>query len=217
MQKKTIQKQLIQITGRNETLCYLSTRAKEQADIGNFLEYETVMEELLVTYRKAEREARGLLLHSAFKDKYKVLDMIADAMEITVELEAEGWYKIGIPAIVPKKISGYGTDFIAQPLAHMLDQYVLLNAATLVPIRYAVICFRDVFDRNSSQHLVRDSDNIEYKKLLDVVAERLLRDDNGLYCDTVHQAVPGDAAHTEIYVIPEELFSLWREHYPKIR
>lgn len=217
MQQNAIQRKLIQLMGQNEKLCYLAARAKDQAFLGNYVEYNGLMEEMVCLYRKTETTARNLLLHSAFVDKYRVIATVAHTMEIEVTLEAEGWYRIIIPAIVPKKLSGCSCDFITEPLAFKLDQYVLQKGPLHVPLKDCIVMFREVYDREMPARMIRDADNTEYKKVLDVVAARLMRDDNGLFCETSHQIVPGENEQTEIYVIPDALISLWRDKYPKYR
>lgn len=76
---------------------------------------------------------------------------------------------------------------------------------------HCVICFSHIYDRKLPERRVRDYDNIEMKKLLDVAASYILTDDNGLLCDAYNTTELGDADRTVISIMESERFPRWLE------
>lgn len=74
-----------------------------------------------------------------------------------------------------------------------------------------MVCFCSVYDRTLSERRVRDYDNLELKRLLDVAASYLLTDDTGLLLDTYHTTELGDADCTRIVIMPSTRLSAWLE------
>ena len=211
MQQDAIQKKLIHIQGQGERIGYLIGRARAHLTDGNYREYIELMEEIIDIYDRCETVSRNLLLHTTFIDKYQLMERVAHNLDIAVEQEY-GWYKINIPAVLPTKRSGLSCNFIANPLAYALDQFVREHHPQR--LRRCVICFRRIFDREIPDRAIQDTDNLEYKKLLDVVAGRLIMDDNGYWCKIMHEALPGDEERTIIFVMALENFHDWERQYP---
>ena len=48
--------------------------------------------------------------------------------------------------------------------------------------KHCVVCFSNIYNRELPERRVRDYDNLELKRLLDVAASFMLVDDSGLWC-----------------------------------
>lgn len=66
-----------------------------------------------------------------------------------------------------------------------------------------VMCFIHVYCNVND---MKDHDNYEYKPIIDAFALHLLHDDNPKFCAHYMDYLIGESNHTEVYVVPEELF-----------
>lgn len=143
---------------------------------------------------------------SAKKDDY--LLSAAEAMEIEVS-SRDGVIEIVLPCLLPKKKKGENCDFLAGPLASAMGVFAAEHQ--MPRMGHCVICFSHIYDRKLPERRVRDYDNIEMKKLLDVAASYILTDDNGLLCDAYNTTELGDADRTVISIMESERFPRWLE------
>jgi len=74
------------------------------------------------------------------------------------------------------------------------------------------VCFRNVYTLGGKS--VRDHDNIETKKVLDVITAYLLVDDTGLLCSNFYTTTVGDNEQTEVYIVSKNDFEKWLKIYP---
>ena len=82
--------------------------------------------------------------------------------------------------------------------------------------KHCVVCFSNVYDRALPERRVRDYDNLELKRLLDVAASFLLVDDGGLLCDAYHTTELGEADCTRISIMDSGRFTGWLKEREKV-
>ena len=143
---------------------------------------------------------------SAEKDDY--LRSAADAMDIEVS-SRDGVIEITLPCLLPKKKKGESCDFLVGPLTAAMS--VFAEEHRMPRMEHCVICFSHIYNREQPERRVRDYDNIELKKLLDITASYILSDDNGLLCDAYNTTELGDADRTVISIMESERFPRWLE------
>ena len=82
---------------------------------------------------------------------------IAKAISISVELTSEGWFKMVIPALLPRKERG-NQDYIQENLYPAMKRFV--EARPPIHFEKSVIVFRHVYNYQRPERLLRDHDNI---------------------------------------------------------
>lgn len=114
---------------------------------------------------------------------------------------------IEIPFLLPKK-NHKNTKFICDPL-----YYILNEAAEKTELKVeerAIVCFVHVYDQNNKRVSPRDYDNVEAKRILDIVALFALKDDGAEFCDIVNTMEFGETNKTKIFVMPERCYFDWK-------
>lgn len=111
--------------------------------------------------------------------------------------------EIEIPFILPKK-KHRNSKFISDPLFYILNTKVQKDDFRIK--EKAVVCFVYIYSGTNTKMAARDYDNIESKKILDVIALFALQDDGAEFCDVFHKMERGKTDKTKIFVMPEKLF-----------
>ena len=151
---------------------------------------------------------RGLVYVSTSANREGYLVEAAHAMEIEVR-DRDGVIEIALPCLLPKKKRWESCDFLAAPVAAALAAFSVTHPMPRTD--HCVICFSHIFNREHPERRVRDYDNMEQKKLLDVAAAFLLKDDNGLLCDAYNTTELGDEDCTVISIMDCARFPRWLE------
>ena len=119
---------------------------------------------------------------------------------------AEGWFRLCIPALLPKK-GGGSTDYLRSFLYPSMQEYFQEKE----PVRFTdcVLAYRHVYSRDRPKRRMRDHDNIETNMVSDIVAMYVMPDDAPSVCSHYECSVMGEDDHTEVYVIPRMDFPQW--------
>ena len=135
-----------------------------------------------------------------------VEDIILKTGNVSMGFTPQNWFKLAIPAILPKKEKG-SPEYIRSMLYPVMKNFFRGRQ----PVKYpdSVIAFRHVYNRLRPERQYRDHDNIEVNMAVDILALYLLPDDAPLKCSHFYCSTKGDADCTEIYVIPSSEFRLW--------
>ena len=209
MNQNELQKRLIRYQGETEKLSYWLGGAKQSLPD----DFEGYCKNLQDASRIAERLAcsiREIRVETCFLPKTSALKEAAQSQGITVE-QQEGWYKIVLPGLLPKRRSGSCT-LLTAPLAAVLAEFD--KAYPIRRLRNCVVCFRHLYSADLPERMARDHDNIEVKQVLGVIADRFLTDDNGLLCSNLYTSALAENEGTEIYVMPPESLSQWLDLHP---
>ncbi len=118
-------------------------------------------------------------------------------------------YEIEFPALIPKKNKVHSSDFIVSPLVYLLDNFMMENEINLD--KNIVICFEQIYDKNQPTRLIRDYDNIDLKRILDIISIYFLKDDSGYYIDTYNTTSFGENDLTKISIMDRKTFKKWVE------
>ena len=156
-----------------------------------------------------QRSLTARFLAPANRELYET---IAAALDIEI-VEERKWIKIVVPAILPGRNARDGSLFITQPLRNRLIEFQRKN-----PIeRFAMctICILHKYDEALGVRRVRDYDNVETKRFLDVIESVLLTNDSGLYCSVFQTTQISDRDRTEFYLMQPETLPIWLEKHIK--
>ena len=119
---------------------------------------------------------------------------------------AEGWFRLCILALLPKKAGG-SADYIRSFLYPAMKEYFQEKE----PVRFkdCVLVYRHVYDRERPERRMRDHDNIETNMVSDIVAMYVMPDDAPSVCSHYECSVMGEDDHTEVFVVPRMDFPQW--------
>lgn len=136
----------------------------------------------------------------------KYLEKAVDELDIKIICN-ENIYEIELPTLLLKKGKEHSSDFIASPLARCLDHFVIENEINLS--EDLIVCFNQVYDENSPLRRVRDYDNIDLKRMLDIISIYFLSDDSGYYIDMFNTTSFGEKDITKISIMDRRYFENW--------
>lgn len=160
----------------------------------------TLETHLLQTTMKLEslcRSARRLLLQTSIVNKEDFTAQVCNTHGYHVE-ERDGVVHITLPTLPLKKPDKANCSFIAEPLMWYLQEYYKERP----PRKYdsARITISHCYPEDTPKRMVRDYDNIEVKKILDILTMFYLHDDNMGRCEVLHTSEFHEHCKTEITI-----------------
>ena len=137
-------------------------------------------------------------------------DEVANLLSISVE-ECEHWIKIKVPAILPNRNVRDNQTFLIRPLRHALVEFQ--RRTPIERFGACAICIVHGYDAAMGTRRVRDYDNIETKRYLDVIESIFLTNDSGLLCSVLQTTDLSDRDETTFYIMLPDTLPEWvREH-----
>lgn len=136
----------------------------------------------------------------------EVEEIMENNIPVDIEFTAEGWFRVCLPALLPKKEFN-SRNYIRAYLYPALQRFFSEHE----PVRYedAVLIFRHVYNRDRPERQKRDHDNIEVNTVADAVALFVLADDSPAFCSHYYCSAEGNADYTQVYVVPRADFPQW--------
>ena len=131
---------------------------------------------------------------------------VAGALNIEVR-EYRDWLRISLPAILPKRGRSYAQDFLIAPMRQALVTFLRKNPRERM--KQGTICIVHQYDASKSPRRVRDYDNVETKRYLDVIEALFLSNDSGLSISVFQCTELGDADATVFYLMKPETLPKW--------
>lgn len=165
--------------------------------------------ELYPLIRKVEANAVQLRDLAARTDGSTVLQFyeeISDAQHIEITEEPD-WIRIMLPAILPKRNRNYAADFLVAPLRQSLIAFLMEHPRDR--LHDCAICIVHQYNASLSPRRVRDYDNIETKRYLDVIESLYLINDTGLLSSVLQCTDFGDADATIFYLMEPDVLPKW--------
>lgn len=168
--------------------------------------YEALSTDAALLAEKVACQLRHMIYATTFVKPGDYLPIAASAQGIEVR-DKDGVIEITLPGLLPKRKQRQNSEFLLDPFNAALSRFV---AEHPVPrFQHCVVCFCNVYDQALPERRIRDYDNLELKRLLDVAASYLLTDDTGLLLDTYHTTELGDADCTRIVIMESTRISAW--------
>ena len=132
---------------------------------------------------------------------------VMEIIPITIELAKEGWLKMVIPALLPRKKHS-STNYISENLYFAMQRFV--DDKPPLHFKKSVIVFRHVYDQQRPERWLRDHDNIELNAVVNAVALYLLPSDGPKWLEHYYCVARGEVDSTEVYLVPQEDFDRFR-------
>ncbi len=133
-------------------------------------------------------------------------------MPIEIGVTQEGWLRLRIPALLPKKEKG-SPDYIRESLYMALRTY--FNHHPRYQLQEATLVFCHQYRPDRPERQLRDHDNIEVNAVVDALAMYVLVDDAPLRCNHFYCSIRSPTDGTEVLVLPQEAFPKWLETHLK--
>ena len=135
-----------------------------------------------------------------------IYETIASALNVRVEEERK-WIKITVPAILPGRRSRDGTIYITKPLRYRLVEFQRTNP--IERFESCAICIVHKYDEALGVRRIRDYDNIETRRYLDVIESILLTKSGGPSCCVFQMTQVTDRDATEFYLMDPSTLPSW--------
>lgn len=149
---------------------------------------------------------RNLTARTVRDDVAPFYSEVADLLGIRID-ESHDWIKITVPAILPKRNQRDNQAFLTRPLRYALMDFLRENP--MERFGNCAICIVHKYDEALGKRRIRDYDNIETKRYLDVIESMLLTNDSGLLCTILQATEMSDRDCTEFYLMRPETLSEW--------
>ena len=165
--------------------------------------------ELYQLIRKAEANTVRLRDLAARTDISKTLQFyeeVSEAQHIEIR-EDPDWIRITLPGILPKRDHYYRPDFLVAPLRRSLMAFLMEHPRDR--LHDCAICIVHQYNASLSPKRVRDYDNIETKRYLDVIEALFLINDTGLLSSVLQCTEFGDADATIFYLMEPDMLPKW--------
>ena len=155
---------------------------------------------------------RNLTARTVHDDLAPFYCEVADLLGIKVE-ETHDWLKISVPAILPKRNQRDNQAFLTRPLRYAIIEFLKENP--MERFGSCAICIVHNYDAALGKRRIRDYDNIETKRYLDVIESMLLTNDSGLLCTVLQATQMSDRDSAEFCLMRPETLSSWAKKHIK--
>lgn len=187
--------------------------AMNMADIQKYPEnYEVLSTDAALRAEQIACRLRHLIYSTTSIKKTEYLSSASALLDIGIRYEND-ILEITLPSLLPKKMQHQSSEFLLDPLHNALSRYA--ENHSLPQYRHCVVCFSHVYCRELPDRRVRDYDNLELKRFLDLVASFVLVDDSGLLCDAYNSTELGSTDCTRISIMDSTQFFVWLEKREK--
>ncbi len=143
------------------------------------------------------RNARRLLLQTSVVKKETLIAQACSIREFDVE-ERDNAVHITLPILPLKKTDNANCSYITDPLMWCLQKYHEEHPPHKYDKARITVCH--CYPEDTPIRMVRDYDNIEVKKVIDILTLYYLCDDNMGCCEVLHTSRFSDQIKTEITV-----------------
>ncbi len=145
---------------------------------------------------------RDFAINTYSMKRCEVYDNAAEMQGIEINKEGNK-IVIDLPFLLPRKKDKEG-KFIGDPLRYKFEK--MSEYQDLKFKEKVVVCIVHVYDNESRKARCYDYDNLESKKILDIITLYTMTDDSPQFCDVYHTVKFSDADKTRVIVMPEKEF-----------
>ena len=164
--------------------------------------FEYLTDRLEILSEKFACSVRDFARKTFVANRYEVMDKASEMQGI--EVRKDGNVNIvDLPFLLPRK-KGKEHKFIGDPLWYKLEE--LSKSEDLKIREKAVICIIHTYDNVNKKARCYDYDNLEIKKILDIITLFTLTDDAPEYCDIYQTVQLSDSDKTRILIMPIDEF-----------
>lgn len=149
---------------------------------------------------------RHLIYASTSVKKGEYLASAAVMQGISVSRHG-GVFEILMPGLLPGRKQRPDMEYLLDPLTAALTNYA--KSHPLPHYQDCMVCYTHIYASDLPGRRIRDYDNLELKRIQDVIASFVLTDDTGALCDTYHTTELGEADATRVSIMDSDFFAEW--------
>ena len=164
--------------------------------------FEYLTDRLEILSEKFACSVRDFARKTFVANRYEVMDKASEMQGIEVRKDGNVII-VDLPFLLPRK-KGKEHKFIGDPLWYKLEE--LSKSEDLKIREKAVICIIHTYDNVNKKARCYDYDNLESKKILDIITLFTLTDDAPEYCDIYQTVQLSDSDKTRILIVPIDEF-----------
>ena len=164
--------------------------------------FEYLTDRLEILSEKFACSVRDFARKTFVANRYEVMDKASEMQGIEVRKDGNVII-VDLPFLLPRK-KGKEHKFIGDPLWYKLEE--LSKSEDLKIREKAVICIIHTYDNVNKKARCYDYDNLESKKILDIITLFTLTDDAPEYCDIYQTVQLSDSDKTRILIMPIDEF-----------
>lgn len=188
--------------------------AMDTTDIQRYPDsYEALSIDAALRAEQIACRLRHLIFATTRTRKEDYLPSAASTMGILVEQHGDVM-EITLPVLLPKRKRRPSTEYLLGPFGAALSQYA--KEHPIPRYEHCVVCFCNIYSRETPERRVRDYDNLEWKQFLDVAVSYLLVDDSGPLCDAYITTELGETDRTRIFIMDSGHFPVWLKGREKV-
>ena len=158
----------------------------------------------LETERIAERlifRLRNLATYSGDKEVCEaVVKNIQETALVEVGYTEEGWFRLSIPALLPRKEKG-NPEYVRSLIYPAMSDF--FTGKPVEKFKDCTLVYVHTYDVNRPKREWRDHDNVEVNAVTDIVALFVMFDDSPHICEHYYASKSGAENRTEVFVLPK--------------
>ena len=126
---------------------------------------------------------------------------------------ADGVFAVTLPCLLPKKRCTRSMPYLLEPLRYALLDFFRRHDRPR--FRECTVHVEHVYDEQFPTSAARDYDNLQLKKVLDMITLFTMTDDTGRLCNLYQTTRLDKPACTRIYVMAKDRFVDWLKSKPQ--
>lgn len=180
-----------------------TVKRQEEADsVDDRKSFEEQTEMVRILGERFACNVRKFSLNTYSESRQKVYDKSAEILGIEICKEGKK-IVVDLPFLLPRK-KDKDAKFVGDPLRHKFEQ--ICENEDLKIRDKVVVCIIHTYDNVNKKAKCYDFDNLESKKILDIITVYTLTDDSPKYLDVYHTVKMGDKDETRIVIMPADEF-----------
>lgn len=127
-----------------------------------------------------------------------------------IEVAAEGWLRIELPCVMPRREDNDRSRFLAGLLRNAI--YLAFPKHDQPRFPTCVLVYEHIYDLSRSRRFI-DHDNLELKHCQDAMEAAFLTNDTSALCSAFQCSHRGAQDSTHIWILTSEQFPEWLERH----
>ena len=164
--------------------------------------FEYLTDRLEILSEKYACSVRDFAKKTYVANRYEVMDKASEMQGIEICKDGKTVI-VDLPFLLPRK-KGKDHKFIGEPLWYKLEE--ISKTEDLKLKEKAVICIIHTYDNVNKKARCYDYDNLECKKILDIITLFTLTDDAPEFCDVYQTVQLSDCDKTRVMIMPVDEF-----------
>lgn len=199
---KTIEELTDSLVRQTCELMVAVRKVKECNYVDDVQDFEMLTDRLEMLSEKYACSVRDFSVLTFTSNRCETFDKAAQVQGIEIHKD-NNTVIVDLPQLLPRK-KGKQHDYICEPLRYKFEE---ISETKNLKIRdKAVVCIIHIYDNVNKKARCYDYDNLESKKILDIISLFTLTDDAPEYCDVYQTVKLGDCDKTRVVIMPADEF-----------